>query len=205
MPFIYKITNLINNSIYIGLTTRTVEARWKEHYLHNEQVIDKAISKYGKENFSIEMIEECDDEILDEREIYWVKFYNSFENGYNTTAGGRRGHAVFTHKMEEVLNLWNEGLTLNRIKKITKLNIETVRSYLNKNGITHEKIEERAKIFIGRAKAKPIGQFDKNNNLIKTWESQAEIIRKNNFSRTGLGKAIKNEKFFKGSYWRKIT
>ena len=48
MSFIYKITNLINNKIYIGLTTRTVENRWKEHCRHNSQMIDKAIEEFGR-------------------------------------------------------------------------------------------------------------------------------------------------------------
>lgn len=204
MPLIYKITNCVNGKIYIGLTTRTLELRWKEHCRHNNQVIDKAIQKYGKDNFSLEILEECSDELLDEREKYWIKYYDSFKNGYNVTAGGRRDGAVFTQKMDDVLNLWNEGLTLNRIQKITKLNIETVRSYLNKNGITHEEIRKRANYFIGKAKAKPIGQYDHEGKLVKIWESQAEIVRNNNFSKSTLERALKGNKLLNDSYWRRI-
>ena len=204
MPLIYKITNCVNGKIYIGLTTRTLELRWKEHCRHNNQVIDKAIQKYGKDNFSLEILEECSDELLDEREKYWIKDYDSFKKGYNITAGGRGDGAICTQKMDEVLNLWNEGLTLNRIQKITKLNIETVRSYLNKNGITHEEIRKRANYFIGKAKAKPIGQYDREGKLIKIWESQAEIVRNNNFSKSTLERALKGNKLLNDSYWRRI-
>jgi len=51
-------------------------------------VIKRAIHKYGKENFIIEEIEKCNQELLNEREKYWISFYNSYENGYNSTLGG---------------------------------------------------------------------------------------------------------------------
>lgn len=51
-------------------------------------VIKRAIHKYGKENFVIKLLEECDRALLNEREKYWIQYYNSFENGYNSTLGG---------------------------------------------------------------------------------------------------------------------
>lgn len=50
--------------------------------------IVKAIKKYGKENFIIELIEEVRTEDLDNREKYWISYYNSYEEGYNCTKGG---------------------------------------------------------------------------------------------------------------------
>lgn len=87
---IYKITNLINNKIYIGQSIH-IEKRWKEHKYYSSQektAIQAAFKKYGLSNFSFEVIEECSKEKLDEREIYWIKFYNSYYNGYNMTKGG---------------------------------------------------------------------------------------------------------------------
>jgi DNA-binding CsgD family transcriptional regulator len=49
-----------------------------------------------------------------------------------------------TDKSDAVLQLWEDGLTINKIVEKTSLNVETVRSYLNKNGITKEQIKERA-------------------------------------------------------------
>lgn len=203
MAYIYKITNLINNKIYIGLTTRSVEVRWKEH-LRGTQMIDNAIAQYGKDNFIIETIEECSEELVDEREIYWIDYYNSFNDGYNYTLGGRDNKMIFTTQVQNVLDLWNNGLTLNKIQKETGLNIETVRGYLNKNGITHEMIKTRANIYIGKAKAKPIGQYDLNNNLIKVWESQAQIRRELGYAKSTLQRAIYNNKQLYGYYWRQI-
>ena len=204
MVYIYKITNLINNKIYIGLTTRTVEMRWKEH-IRGTQYIDNAIKEFGKDNFTIETIEECEDDIADDREIYWIQYYDSYHNGYNYTLGGRDNKLIMTDKVQEVLDLWNQGLTVNRIVEKTALNVETVRGYLNKNGIDHVQIKTRANIFIGKAKAKAVGQFDLEGNLIKVWESQAQIIREIGIAKSTLQRAIQNkDKVLNNSYWRLI-
>lgn len=204
MAFIYKITNDINDKVYIGMTTRSIECRWKEHLRHSSQLIDAAIQRLGKEHFKIEVIEECSEEDVDDREIYWIEFYNSYAEGYNVTLGGRDNKMIMTNKVDLVLQLWNDGLTVNRIVETTKLNVETVRGYLNKNGIDHNQIRQRANMYISKAKSKPIEQYDLNNNLIKTWDSQAQIRREKGYAKSTLERAIKYKRILDNSYWRKI-
>lgn len=204
MGFIYKITNKINGQSYIGLTTRSVEIRWKEHCRHTDQLIGQAIAQYGPENFTLEIIEECNDNIIDEREIYWISYYNTYNQGYNATLGGRVNKMICTDQVPTVLALWEQGLTINRIVQQTGLNVETVRNYLIKNNITSEMIHQRAKIFIGKAKAKPVGQFTQTGDLIKIWESQAQIIRECGYARSTLKRAITNNKCLDGYIWKKM-
>ena len=100
---IYKIENKINGKIYIGQTQRSLEERIKEHQkksstIYGNSYIDKAIQKYGIENFLIEVIENCQtiDE-LNEREIFWIKYFSCRRpTGYNLTGGGEgsTGHIV---------------------------------------------------------------------------------------------------------------
>lgn len=90
MTGIYKITNLVNNKIYIGQSI-CIEKRWEDHKFYSSKAhtaLQAAFKKYGISNFSFEVIEECPKEMLDEREIYWIKFYDSYNNGYNLTKGG---------------------------------------------------------------------------------------------------------------------
>jgi group I intron endonuclease len=93
---IYKITNLINNKIYIG-SAKKCEVRKKQHenIFNNSMAISRAICKYGWENFSFEIIETCEIKDLLIREQYWIDLYRSYDEliGYNiaksTTAFAR--------------------------------------------------------------------------------------------------------------------
>lgn len=90
---IYKYENKLNGHIYIGQSSN-IRKRYAQHLYdatHRPERatgIDKAIAKYGIENFIFSIIEECPIEKLDEREIYWIDFYDSYHNGYNCSIGG---------------------------------------------------------------------------------------------------------------------
>lgn len=100
MGYIYKITNKLNQKIYIGQTTKQRPTdRFSQHrYLakHPEQekagvtsYLHRAMAKYGVDNFSFEVIEQVSNEKLNEREQYWIAFYDcTIPNGYNMTKGG---------------------------------------------------------------------------------------------------------------------
>lgn len=101
---IYKITNRINGKSYIGQSIN-IEKRFKQHCTGDKQLIDKVISKYGKENFTFEILEECSIEKLDEREIKWISFYDSFKHGYNLTTGGQfNKNAIQWQTVKDKLN-----------------------------------------------------------------------------------------------------
>ena len=93
---IYKITNNINGKAYIGQTTQPLKKRLNHHRRSQELLIGKAINKYGWENFTVTILEECKTpKELDEREQYWIAFFNTIiPNGYNKTAGGNAGHKL---------------------------------------------------------------------------------------------------------------
>lgn len=84
---IYKITNTLNNMIYIGQSI-DLKTRLRKHKNSCTQFIDKEIQKYKEENFLFEIIEECGIEELNQREKYWISFYDSYAYGYNATLGG---------------------------------------------------------------------------------------------------------------------
>lgn len=94
MPYIYKVTNELTGKSYIGQTAHTVAERWSSHcddYKRNRNAnrpLYIAMQKYGIDAFSVSVIEECAKELLDEREIFWIDYYDSFRNGYNATFGG---------------------------------------------------------------------------------------------------------------------
>ena len=96
---IYLIRNLVNQSVYIGQTTRLFKQRWKEYIsianntkaTKNISLVVLAIRKYGIENFDFSILEECDRAKLDDREQFWIKVFEAdSHNNYNQTAGGQQ-------------------------------------------------------------------------------------------------------------------
>lgn len=108
MGYIYKITNQINNKIYIGKTIKSIKERFNEHKkkasTYPNRYLYDAMNHYGYDNFTIEVIEECLDEYLNEREIYWIATLqsNNSKIGYNLTIGGDGGNTWErnSHKLE---------------------------------------------------------------------------------------------------------
>ena len=95
MVGIYKIQNLLNNKVYVG-QSNDILRRWRDHKTNAFNLNDhnynthlyRSIRKYGLQNFSFEVLEECSTSELDTKEIYWISHYNSFFEGYNLTMGG---------------------------------------------------------------------------------------------------------------------
>lgn len=90
---IYKITNKINNKIYIGQTINPLLKRQKQHINYANKITSNthfahAIRKYGPGGFIVEEIDAADtQEGLDEKEHYWITYYNSTVLGYNEADG----------------------------------------------------------------------------------------------------------------------
>jgi group I intron endonuclease len=90
---IYIIENLINHRKYIGFTTASLQSRWRKHVYSakkSKYYLHRAIRKYGKENFSIAEIYSSKnvEHTLHEMEPFFIKQFDTYENGYNMTIGG---------------------------------------------------------------------------------------------------------------------
>lgn len=95
MYYLYKITNLLNNKNYIGVTNRNPEERFAEHKRSSSKsFISKAIQSDGVENFSFEiLLANIEDKDISNLECEYIKKYNSLlPNGYNADLGGIKYH-----------------------------------------------------------------------------------------------------------------
>lgn len=108
MAIVYKVTNLINNKIYIGQSVYN-----NSKYYGSGKYLKFAIKKYGKENFIKEVVEECDSSNLNEREKYWINYYDSIKNGYNISKGGQKGWMVGLKHSDES----KKQMSYNHIKE----------------------------------------------------------------------------------------
>ena len=140
--FIYKITNKINGKSYIGQTIQNVKERFYQHCATkcskavSNMAIHRAIKKYGKSNFTVEVIEEIDSANLNDRERYWIKYYNSYNNGYNSTKGGQDGIKLFKNlDTESVVREYKSGKSLREIGRLFNVDKQTIKDLLVRNNI----------------------------------------------------------------------
>ncbi len=183
MAYIYKIVNKVNNKVYVGQTTDTLEQRFYNHILEStkdrskNRPLYRAFSKYGIDNFYIEALEilSPDTGLLQQREIFWVSYYKSFCGdkdswGYNATRGG------------DSRLLFDYDTIANDLTK-TKSLLQTSRNC----GCTTDTACKIAKIYNIPIKtsqelnrelySKPINQYDLNDNLIQTFKNKEDAER----------------------------
>ena len=231
MGYIYKITNDINKKVYIGQTVKTVNYRFKQHLrtarncYENKQTLThfhKAIIKYGAEHFFVETIEECDDSLLDEREIYWIQYYNSFLEGYNSTTGGQfapknPGKMVIQYNVDgEYIHLFKNA---REAAQQVNNKVECIRDACNgrrktSSGFQWRYYEENFPIKIEPVKhyhagapVKPVIQYDLYGKKINTFNSIDEAARATNITRASIGRACNIEGVSKagGYQWRFVS
>lgn len=93
MGVIYKHT--INGDSYIGYTKYTMEYRLNQHIMAAERGIKShfynKLRKYGYESIQSDILEECDDDLMQDREKFWIDHFDTFNNGMNMTIGGDGG------------------------------------------------------------------------------------------------------------------
>lgn len=173
MAYIYKITNDINQKIYIGKTEQSIQLRFKEHLRdYKKERCEKrplyaAMNKYGPEHFHIELIEETDNP--EERERYWIQYYNSYHNGYNATLGGDgKKYIDYDLVVETYQNLHN------CVKVADTLNIcvDSVYDILELRGIPRIKDGSLQKEVL----SKKVVAY-KNNLPVKTFSSMSDAAR----------------------------
>lgn len=139
MGYIYKISNDVNEKIYIGKTSRSISLRWGEHKKNAKTnkldfPLYRAMRKYGIEHFSIEVIEKCNDEEIDDKEIYWIAYYQSYEKGYNCTKGGE-GSLKDYKFITEIIQRYQAGERLDLICKDYHYDYTGVAKELRKRNI----------------------------------------------------------------------
>ena len=129
---IYKITNLINNTSYIG-HSKNILQRWNQHRYDskNKQLpLYREIRKYGIKNFSFEILEECKIEELSNLEDYYINKYNSYiPNGYNyNKAETHFTNILIPERYLYIKNLLkNTNIPMIQIGKEVGLGLEQIR------------------------------------------------------------------------------
>ncbi len=119
---IYKIENVINGKVYIGQTIRDVDRRLQVHFAkldrqyHNNNYLQNAYNKYGKNNFRTTIVEECGLSEIDEKEIEWIRYYKEKNLSYNLEDGGNLRKIVSKETREKLKKSTRETWANNVIR-----------------------------------------------------------------------------------------
>ena len=107
MGHVYKITNTITQDEYIG-KSKEIKRRWNRHKqlarTDGQTYLYRAMRKYGINNFKLSIIEECSPDILNEREMYWIKERQPL---YNMTEGGDGGNTADSPNYKSAIKLYH--------------------------------------------------------------------------------------------------
>lgn len=207
---IYKITNLVNGKSYIGQSIN-IEERWKRHkQARDDFAIHQAFKKYGLDSFSFEVIEECDPSLLDEREQFWIQYFDSFKKGYNMNEGGSnhvgqdKGKKVYQYSLSgELLATYKSALEAHRQTGIDHASIcNCCRKQQSHCGGYIWRYEEEIPDLAVNLKntQRPIYQFSKEGILIQSYSSLAEAALKTGINKVGICNVCKKKAKTAGGY-----
>jgi len=193
---IYKLTSKTENKIYIGQTGRSISTRLNEHKFsankNPKSELHFAIIRNGINDFSIEIIEQCDKSISDDREQFWVNEFDSTnqEKGYNKAKGGMGNPGMpVSRETREKLRLANKGFTQEAREKIRQKQIGRKLS------------EENAQLNRERGMkfSKIVQQYSVEGDLINEFPSIIEASRATFTDRRTIQRQLNNEYSMNGS------
>lgn len=232
--YIYKFTNRINDKVYIG-QTYNLQTRLNSHKskaLNTKNKFYNAIRKYGWENFELSILstitantKEELSSLLDKLEIEYIKQYNSYKSGYNSTLGGhsKRGYKLSEEFSEKCKSRTYSDDTRKKMSISAKNRIisEETRLKLRNSAIKRNFSKYRELTTSSRNKAikralgVPVLQLDVNFNIINRFDSISDAIKyiKNSISpnltlvgiRKGLLRHCTDETkklLYKGFIWK---
>ena len=162
MAYIYLIKNNINGKCYVGKTLKSPRERFSEHlydaYKPTEEnrPLYRAIKKYGKDNFSLHVLEECTDGLASEREIWYIKKLKTYAHGYNATIGGD-GKQLFDHNV--IKAQLEAGLSQKLITELNGCSIDLVRQIRLENSIPLTKIRKQPSVVAYTEDETEVGVF----------------------------------------------
>ena len=206
MGYIYVIKNDVNDKIYVGKTTDTLSNRFSKHCWEainqpqKTSPLHSAMAKYGVNHFFIRLLEECENSLLSEREIYWIDKLNLYldkNKGYN---GSRGGEGNLKYSSQEIISLWNQGYNQTQIAQKLGCERHTIKKYLEGADIS---LEERQKHKLGNA-ARAVCQIDKTTKeIIAEYPSATEAAKETGSIASGISMVCNGKRKTHNNYiWK---
>lgn len=198
MAFIYKTTNIINNKIYIGKSKFN-----NPNYLGSGLRITGAIKKYGKTSFTKIILEECADNEVNDREIFWIRHYNSTDNlfGYNISKGGEGGNHYWATLTEEQRIIHNQKISDSKRGKSHKPHTSDTKKKQSDSFWKHA--QDNPTFFKERsiAKRKTYVCVNHNTNTVYQTTNLEEFCKEHNLNFGAMRHNARTRKNFYDKIW----
>ncbi len=208
---IYKVTNKINDEVYIGATSVSILDRKKDHIKNSKKgktyAFQNAIGTYGVDAFKWEQIDTADstDELAKKEKEYILK-YNSKEEGYNSDSGGGVQKTVYQYdlKTRKLIKKYSNLTFAGAVIGLNKQELSSVCLSVNKvcKGFywTYDYVDKF--IPIDDKRKKKVYQFDLHGILVKGFNSVSNASKETGCNKTSIAKVCRGErKSCGGFYW----
>ena len=190
---IYGIRNKINNKTYVGKTGMNFGDRWDSHRSllnngkHDNPYLQNAWNKYKQDNFEFIILEECDLDVLDEREKYYIKLYKDMGLAYNIHDGGNEGNNLGKHLSDETKRKIGEKNKVNSLGR--KVSEETKKKMSESHaGMKYKPMSDEGRKNLQRAKQEYFEQNPKKLNVDDVIEIRR--LRQDGMTYTDIAKNI---------------
>lgn len=212
---IYKIVNTLNNKVYIGQSL-DIPYRWGQHLKANDNTeLHQAFQHQPLETFIFSIVELCEPSLLDEKEQYWIKKYNSLVNGYNMTTGGKvcqlDPQMNLARKPVNQYSLAGELIAtfssvkdavtqtgINKIADVCRGERQTAGGYQWK--FVTDCNEQKIKPNTIKNQPRPVKQYSLAGDFLALYPSVSEAARKINITSSAISKVCSKEGFSAGGY-----
>ena len=174
MSGIYIIRNKINNKVYVGQSVNT-KLRIANHKnllrnnKHENKYLQNSYNKYGYKNFEFKVIEKCKEECLDEKERYWIGYYDSMNRnkGYNRESGGNKNKHFDDERIKSITGKGNPMYGKHHTDEVKEIIRKSNRGRNNK--LTEKEVSEiKVRLCNG----------EQCNNIAKAYKVQRSTISK---------------------------
>lgn len=200
---IYKATNTINNKVYIGATTKSIDERKLDHLQKSKKKVgsyfQEAILTFGMDSFIWEQIDTASSiDELAKKEIQYIEEFDTISNGYNSDKGGGFKKTVYQFNIEtrDLINYYEDLSSAANAVNAAKTSISNACLHYNKTckGYIWSYSSKPDINVSNDFRKKTVNQISLNGDLIACYESASDASRKTGISKTCITRCCRKER-----------
>ena len=208
---IYKVENISNGAVYIGATTKSLDARQKDHIeranIGDSGKFQNAIATFGVEVFSWSQIDTAiSSDQLAKKEKEYILQYDSKENGLNSSAGGEIMKTVYQYSIEDGALVGKYDCLKDAGNAVGAFKSSISKAALEVNKTCNGYYWSYSSTFpnhLTDLRKKKIQQFTLDGEFVNEFDSVSKASKQTGCNMSGIAKVSRKErKSCGGFYWK---